>query len=438
MSSLGHPVSSRYPFQFRQPTRGTSFSSGVPSHATPPSNGHSIVSRFSQGTRSTGNRESTDSHSPRSQYTTSSSDMPSPMSMSGLPMPPRHPHQGRGRARAGTVPAPSVPSSPSIDFPRRSRAMARTSEPYNTSSPEPAVGSSDIENFADESRIEDSRIEDSILEQPEPEGSQEAAEGEDVVGLLSPSRGPSPKTSFTAVRHRARTISSHRGSFGPGGGSGSRSGSSSRTNSHSGSSSSGSRSRPGSISIAMTSRPSARCDPFKGEFVHGSAGGGFPVLFRSDTFTVWEWDEQPRELYLWTAVDNPMAIPRRASRRRGGSSRDLSSTTAAGPAALDTGDGKSQQSPFSPSLAASGDATSHPSTMVQELRNDPSGLNIPGPGRRAESMSSHPDISTAAASFVTAPATVEGSTTDESGRTPPGWGGITHMVDRSEGTWRPA
>jgi hypothetical protein len=51
--------------------------------------------------------------------------------------------------------------------------------------------------------------------------------------------------------------------------------------------------------------------------------------------------------------------------------------------------------------------------------------------------SSHPDISTAAQSFVTAPATIEG-TTDSSGRTVSSWGGISHMVDRSGGTWGPA
>ncbi|KAJ3772517.1 hypothetical protein FB446DRAFT_48638 [Lentinula raphanica] len=480
MSSLGHPVSSRYPFQFRHPTRGASYSSGVPSHATPPSNGHSIASRFSQNTRSTGNRESTDSHSPRSHYT-SGSDAASPTSMSGLPMPPRHPqqYQGRGRARAGTVPVPSVQSSPSIDFPaRRTRVRGRTSDPYHASSPEPALWSSDLEHddledlsHIEDSRVEDSimdsRIEDSIMEQPEPEGSQEAAEGEDVVGLLSPSGVPSPRTSLSALRHRASTLSSHhRRSFGTGSGSGSRSGSNSRTNSHSGSSS-GSRSRAGSISVVMSVRSRAQSlmqnvstasrsslelvqgamrsranssmarleedSPYHSDRTHSrSASGSDGLMSSQENYTFGQrlpfraYQDQVKEE---TRSPEPLSPTSQATNPQ---LREM----------------QSQQSLDTPSLFAPSEAAPpslHPSetTMHQDPHNEPSGLAIPGAQRPnalepTSEQSSPPDISTAAASFVTAPVTVEGSTTDESGRTPSSWGGITHMVDRSDGTWRPA
>ncbi|KAJ3979955.1 hypothetical protein F5890DRAFT_807692 [Lentinula detonsa] len=480
MSSLGHPVSSRYPFQFRHPTRGASYSSGVPSHATPPSNGHSIASRFSQNTRSTGNRESVDSHSPRSHYT-SGSDAASPISMSGLPMPPRHPqqYQGRGRARAGTVPVPSVQSSPSIDFPRRARVRGRNSDPYHTSEPEPALWSSDLEHeddLEDDSRIEDSRIEDSIMdsriedsimEQPEPEGSQEAAEGEDVVGLLSPSGVPSPRTSFSALRHRASTLSSHHHrSSGAGSGSGSRSGSNSRTNSHSGSSS-GSRSRAGSMSVVMSVRSRAQSlmqnvssasrsslelvqdamrsranssmarleedSPYYSDRTHSRSASGSDGLMSS------------QENYTFG-----QRLPFRAHRDQ--VEEEARNTQSFSPPSQTTDpelrEMQSNQSLAAPSLFAPSEAAPpslHPSesTMHQELRNEPSGLMIPGAQRPTgletlSEQSSPPDISTAAASFVTAPVTVDGSTTDESGRTPSSWGGITHMVDRSDGTWRPA
>ncbi|KAF9074125.1 hypothetical protein BDP27DRAFT_1214782 [Rhodocollybia butyracea] len=483
MSSLGHPVSSRYPFQFRHPTRGTSPSSGVPSSfASPPSNGQSIASRLSQNTRSTRNRESTDSHSPRSHYTTSSSDAASPMSMSGLPMPPRHPqpYQGRGRARAGTVPVPSIPSSPSIDFPRGARTRPRHSEPYRSSSPEPAIWSSDLEH--DDDPEDDSRVEHSIMEQPEPEGSQEAAEGDDVVGLLSPSNRPSPRTSFTAIslRHRASTLSSHhRRSFGGGSGSGSasgsRSGSNSRTNSNSGSSS-GSRSRPGSISVAMSVRSRAQSlmqnvssasrssldlvqgamrsranssmarleedSPYSSDRTHSRSASGSDGLMSSsqENYTF----GQPVRLQGQDQVGRVRGSEEAVHAARA-SPADISSSPTAPPAVPNLREAQSLDalSLFAPSEG--GPPSLHPSetTMQQELRSEPSGLAIPGAQTHAGSdslsgQSSNPDISTAPASFVTAPATVDGATTDESGRTPPSWGGITHMVDRSDGTWRPA
>jgi hypothetical protein len=103
MSSLGQPVSSRYPFQFRHPTRGHSrghsMSSAGASHLAPQS--HSSPSTKSQSSNSqcTGNRSS-ESPGPHDEH---SGAPGSPLSVSSftshIPMPPRHPSQ------QGVVPA---------------------------------------------------------------------------------------------------------------------------------------------------------------------------------------------------------------------------------------------------------------------------------------------------------------------------------------------
>jgi len=148
MSSLGHLVSSRYPFQFWRPSHGTSTS--MSSAATPHSHTHThslsnTRSVLSHGTQSTGNRESTDSQSPRSQRT-SGSEVASPLSVrsmqnqqsngvstsqrsSGIPMPPQHPQQGqRGHARARSIP----PGSPSNKSHPRSLPLWRPAAPEDT------------------------------------------------------------------------------------------------------------------------------------------------------------------------------------------------------------------------------------------------------------------------------------------------------------------
>ena len=58
---------------------------------------------------------------------------------------------------------------------------------------------------------------------------------------------------------------------------------------------------------------------------------------------------------------------------------------------------------------------------------EPVGVPIMGSGRREVALSvtsSHPDISTAAPSFITAPGTIEG-TTDSSGQMVSNWGAIS-------------
>ncbi|THU96059.1 hypothetical protein K435DRAFT_797661 [Dendrothele bispora CBS 962.96] len=518
MSSLGRPVSSRYPFQFRQPTRGgASSSSGTHSNATPHShsnsnsnshsNGRSIASGVSQ---STGYRESTDSHSPRSVYTSGGSSAASPTSMRdlGIPMPPRHPQsgtrQGRGRARAGTV--PSVTSSPSVsmDFPRRRARTRGGSEAFaavpagvsgiGRSSPEhePAMYSSDLERDVDDEYLDDEGEEYGMMEQPEPEGSQEAAENDDQLGLLTPSQGPSPKSSFTALRARASTLS-HRRSFGSS--SGSRSGSNSRHNSHSGSSSG--RSRTNSISVVMTgvrsrtqsllqnvaSRSSLELagrrsranssiarleeEPYFSDRTgtHSRSGSGSDAVMSSGenyTFgqpigghplrTQWR---NPEDQVLEEESQSPRTP--QASRdapRDSPSDREEQETTAELAPAHPLRPSHSNLSAVtSPSVFASAPGyppslpPSEPTMHGHEETGEPEsqrsgGLNIPGSEQREASLSatgsSPPDISTAAASFITAPATIDTETTENSGRTASSWRDISHMVDRADGTWRPA
>ncbi|KAH8829255.1 hypothetical protein DL96DRAFT_1791019, partial [Flagelloscypha sp. PMI_526] len=205
MSSLGHPVTSRYPFQFRRPARGVSMSSAAHSRQTPSSNSKSLQSRISQATQSTGNRESTDSQSPRSHRTSSSVD-------AGIPMPPRHPNpsQNRGRPRAGTVPqSPSMSSSSShapVAFPSglAGRPSIGTTSTGAMSSSEalPIPEGHDELSYEEEDQPQ-------MMEQPDADSddSHEAAEREDQVALLAPSASVSPKSSRSGLRQRASTLS---------------------------------------------------------------------------------------------------------------------------------------------------------------------------------------------------------------------------------------
>jgi hypothetical protein len=212
LSSLGQPVPSRYPFQYRRPRGGSSFSSR--SHVTP----QSIQTRSthtrstpSRSTQSTGNVDSIDS--PWSQ---GSSLVSSPRSYesNGIPMPPRHPQAqtGQRRSRAGSIPI--GPGSPTAVFSAIPRQRTRTDSGSTGESrlpPPPVYESSEEE------------VEEQPMEQPEAEGPYEEAEREDSLGLLS--AAPSPRTSLIGVRHRPSNLSRRRN--------GSNSGSHSRSHSHS-------------------------------------------------------------------------------------------------------------------------------------------------------------------------------------------------------------
>ena len=90
---------------------------------------------------------------------------------------------------------------------------------------------------------------------------------------------------------------------------------------------------------------------------------------------------------------------------------------------------------------------SSPETEYHSLAHtETEAIDIPVPiardGDRDDPISSvtstHPDISTAAPSFVTSPDTLAGTTESGGGRTVSSWGDITHMVDRADSAWRPA
>ncbi|KAF8057536.1 hypothetical protein FPV67DRAFT_1677321 [Lyophyllum atratum] len=434
MSSLGHPVSSRYPFQFRRPGtggRGTSMSSSAPSHMTPNSNTRSMQSRFSQGTQSTGNQESTDSHSPRSHTTTSSSDVGS----LGIPMPPRHPHpqqpgQRRGRQRAGTVPA----ATPPIAFPTTGRPRAQT-----------RVDSVPSVVLPDEAQD----ISVDVDDQPEEEASHEEAERDDLVGLLSPASSPR-----TSLRNRGSTISQHRLH---GGGSRSRS----RTNSSSSRSVSLSvsvRSRAQSlmqgigaashsslelVQTAIRSRANSSMARLEEDSYYSSDGrthsrSGSGSVSANENYTFGQpmrmhfpaRDEGPLEEEEVAAAPEPETQTQEPTLRH-----SLSDLSFAGP-----------PQPNAPEETTTGRTFEAPPEMVFETPAPSSPMDIPARSGSAaapagppsdSATSSPPDISTAAESFVTAPATITG-TTESSGRTISSWGDVTHMVDRSDAAWRPA
>ncbi|KAL1742727.1 hypothetical protein HDZ31DRAFT_42630 [Schizophyllum fasciatum] len=478
MSSLGQPINSRYPFQFRHPRRGNSLSSGAASHITPHSHGttpssnshqtpssnshqtpssnsRSAQSRLSHGAQSASTRyhESIDSHSPRSQYTSTSSDMPSPMSSNGIPMPPRHPGREGRRARAGTVPSSIMESPSPVNFPRgsRPRAQTRAGDFGNA-----ALSSSE----ALQSDFDDSFLDDSMaFDHPEPEGSHEAAENEDSVGLLSQaSSSASPRPSMLSAPRR-------------------RSGSASRTNSHSDSS----RSRAGSFSISIRERTQslmqsvgaasqssidlvagrrsrvnssmARLEEdtqYTSDRTHSRSGSSSDAVASSGenyTFGVplrHQWqardeqrvDEEPETTSPTTSTFPTPTIVAPPS-PRAPKSDDEEDTQRIPDDTLSHVSEESYQ--------GQGDAASiaAPSAHLSEITVSASppdasrsreGLAIPGRAHEQSSGSSHRDLSTAPASFVTGAPTMQDSTSSRRG--PSSWGDVSHMVDRSEDAWR--
>ncbi|KAG6848535.1 hypothetical protein H0H93_016245 [Arthromyces matolae] len=449
MSSLGHPVSSRYPFSFRRPGhgRGNSVSSGAASHQTPVSHTRSVQSGVSHATQSTGNRESSDSHSPRSQHSTSDAGM-SMSGSSGIPMPPRHPQQGqrRGRQRAGTVPVVTTTSSPVV-FPTTSRPKAHVRTDSDLLGP--GVGSDEGHSLLDEDVGS--------------EESHEAAERDDLVGLLS---SPSAATSRTSLRNRGSIISQHR------------SRSNSRTNSHT---SSSSRSRPTSIAISVRSRAQSLMQNI-GAASHSSLELVQTAMRSRANSSMARLEE-----------DSFSSDGRTHSRSGSGSVSANENYTFGQPMRMnfplhnqerveeEPGTPEPESQPHTPPLPLQHSLSNlsftgpppqrfPPPSPVQSRRSRPSSTDpteatateravsisgtegdflTPGPSSPVEipirdiasvtesATSSHPDISTAPQSFVTAPGTVE-STTESSGRTIASWGDFSHMVDRPDATWRPA
>jgi hypothetical protein len=97
----------------------------------------------------------------------------------------------------------------------------------------------------------------------------------------------------------------------------------------------------------------------------------------------------------------------------------------------------SNPSIFTPSISAPSEATTsrltaRPTSREQGVER----LDIPSRPYGGQSDNSRPDISTAAQSFITAAATLEG--TSASSEPPASWQEVSHMVDRPGTEWRPA
>ncbi|KAI0044572.1 hypothetical protein FA95DRAFT_1562103 [Auriscalpium vulgare] len=462
LSSLGQPIPSRYPFHFRHPGRGGSISStnspGAPSHATPHSKATSHTTHNSRSSRSTGNAESSDS--PMS--VGGSSNAPSPLGRTSMPMPPRHPGSGgQRRQRSGTVPMPTSPSPAGFAYTHsRSRTRTDTSgtdlEPsvvYESDGEEPlTVGPLDLETA---SRTGQSS--------PEPEGSQEALEREDSVGLLS--GAPSPSGSSSGPRNRNgsavsltrlsmynRSRSRHGSSA-----SGSRSGSNSRHNSHHSLSSVsvgvgahsvirsrtqslihsvGSASRS-SIDLVLSSRTRAQSVIRLEDYDEGAESSSSPYFS--------EELSGPENYTFGQPVLGGAGMARRATRaRRSDPESENEKSASAGEQARSESSGSPPPLPpqhLRPSPSALSQVTpSEHSTSTQHAPPPTSTPSVPIPRASVASPtgmqflsvegseSSPPGISTAHASFVTAPATIEGQT-ESSGATPSSYGGL----ERREG-----
>ncbi|KIJ62393.1 hypothetical protein HYDPIDRAFT_94511 [Hydnomerulius pinastri MD-312] len=408
MSSLGQPIMSRYPFQFRHPhNRGGSASSGAATHSTPHSDtspSSNSRSGHSRSTQSTGNRE-TSSESPMS-HAVSSSVMSSPSSGYGnpIPMPPRHPQPSRGRARAGTVPA--FPSSPSpVVFP----GLIPTRMRADSENTENMVSGFD-ESFMSEEQEDDEEEEDEepqMMEQPEPEGPHEAAEGEDSVGLLGVVPR-SPRSSNVSSRRRRGRRDSHSGSH-------------SRSNSMSGSGSS--RSRAGSM---VRSRTQSLIQSL------GAASRSSLDLVQSMRTRANSSMARLEEDMVYTSD----------SRSRSGSGSDVAHSSNENytfgqpmrPPMRQTSSPRLRQTASNVSISAPSEATTSRLTARPDSRERQAerlGVVIPSGGDV-----SRPDISTAAQSFITAPATLAGNSDSTSEQVPASW--AEHMVDRPGSEWRPA
>ncbi|KIY49636.1 hypothetical protein FISHEDRAFT_14679, partial [Fistulina hepatica ATCC 64428] len=467
MSSLGQPLSSRYPFQFRTPQRGGHSSSSVsPSHTTPSSNVRSNVqslqsSHFSRATRSTGNRESeSDSQSPRSD-----SDILSPGSFS-IPSPPRYPYQGqRGRTRAGTVPEPSASSSPSpVVFPRGAggghvRALTVAGE-FGALRTAPSSdlgfdisGEFDL-NVSDED--EDETRATHMMEQPDPETSFEAAEHDDSVGLLSSAStfSRSPRSSLGAIRHRASSLSQQIMGTHNSGSSHSQSHSSrSRTGSGSGSS----RSRAVSMATSVRTRAQSLIQNIgaashssvelaQGARTRSRANSSMARLEEDVPYHSDRTDSRSGSSSDARASSNENhtfghPLPLRTQWQRQDEERVEEVSEPPTPSLLDREEEPPESSrPPTPDVdvAADVDVDSAYSQALDPSRPPTrSGVSVQLAPSASESGA---DISTAAQSFVTAPASVEDTNESSAGmRTLSSWGEFERAMDTAGGgSWRPA
>ncbi|EMD31184.1 hypothetical protein CERSUDRAFT_120045 [Gelatoporia subvermispora B] len=434
MSSLGRPVTSRYPFQFRRPARGSvssaSHNSPYGQHQSTPRSTQtrstqspsaqtrstqSRSTRYSRSTQSTGNRESTDSP-----MSGSSSQAQSPaasnFSGSAIPMPPRHP-QGQRRARAGTVPALPQGSPSPISFQGRPRARTRAGSLAAETTM--AFGPVPVPTYESDG---DHAHDESLLDVPEAEGSVEEAEQHDSVGLLS--AAPSPRASLVNLRNRRSSLRRA--------GSRSRSHSRSRTDSAT-SRTDSTRSRVQSLiqSIGAASRSSVDLVRTRANSMarlsdaHITSSSSEAILSSAENHTFghplrsqWHAEETRENSANEEGRRSPADAPVQSSGQGSGSDADQSS--------------QSQELHTAPSTISRSAPSEMPSESGTSVRTERIGIPIAGQ-RAVPPVESRPDLSTAPQSFITAPATTEG-TTDSSGRTPQSWG-----TERFGGeAWHPA
>jgi len=403
MSSLGQPVPSRYPFQYRRPRGGSSHSSQSRSHITPQS--YNSRSTPSRSTQSTGNVETSDSPW--------SADNSSPRSRdsAGIPMPPRHPNVQQRRGRAGTVPAVLATPAPAYHRARtRTESGSTSGSPYN---PSPVYESSQEDE------------EERRIETPEPEGSIEEAEREDSVGLLS--AGPSPRPSVIGgMRHWPSSRSRH----GSTGSQQSRSPSvSTRSRTQSlvrslSALSHDSRSRAQSLihSLGATSQSSLDLARSRAHSIarfsdsphYSSHSDGIPSSPENNTFghpirTDWTRRSEPH------LPDPDRDIDVISNAGSGSGSDSLSQYLS--PLPMPTPSNRSRVG----SSAAHSDAGTI--TAPVRVRTDSQTAPVPIPGRQQTFLTvpeEYPDLSSAPLSFITAPTTVTDSTTTGSEGTAPG------------------
>lgn len=437
MSSLGRPVTSRFPFSFRRPrARGGSVSTvshrsqqsrALSSPTSPDSTSTPSRSTNSRSTQSTGNRESSDSP-----MSLGSSNASSPTG-ARIPMPPRHPQT---RSRARTVPAPSTAgsqSSPSpVAFPgsRVGSAHTRTASDLSmTFGPHQPIP------FVLDSEDDDGR--ESLMDVPEAEGSIEESEQRDRVGLLyDQNSAPASRTSlrqFTSGLHRRSNGSRSRS------GTTSRSGSRSRTTS-SNSRSESARSRAQSLiqslgaasrsSLELVSRSRAHSmQRLSDSPYYSTSPDPMPSSPENNTFgfvrrpgarQASEHDDD-RSLSDVPALPSPVSTPHSHSSGDVSVMGDEPAVAPARPRRRHTSE-VSHAAPSELSVQTERAVPPQPSAPVQ----------IPGRTQPQESM---PDLSTANASLVTGPATVQGTT--DSSRTPSSWGTRInqHLGQRA---WEPA
>ena len=460
MSSLGRPVVSRYPFSFRRPrARGGSVSSvshrsqmsqalsppTSPAHSisTPSRSTQSRSTKNSRSTQSTGNRESSDS--PMSVHSSNGSSLPSGLRGITIPMPPRHP-QTRSRARAVSPGSPggSQSSASPIAFPgSRTRLGSGTTSGHTRTGSDLSMtfGPHHPVPFVLDSDDDMNTREGSLMDVPEVEGSIEEAEQRDSVGLLyGRTSAPASRTSlrqFTSGLHRRANGSRSQS------GTTSRSASRSRTassNSHSESARSRAQSLIQSIgaasrsSLELVTRSRAHSlQRLSDSPYYSTSPDPMPSSPENNTFGFARRPSESQPSESGHSVTDPPELPAPVSTSRPHSTHSSGNVSVMGEETTMTAPTRApRRRHTSEASHAAPSELSVATARADQVLSAP----VPIPGRAAQPQESMPDLSTANASLVTGPATVQGTT--DSSRTPSSWGTRINHPPGQDRTWEPA